>query len=56
MEQELKQLKAEKERLEASGQRSGHAGLVAPCSISGQLLPMGASSAEPRAPNKKKGK
>ena len=54
MEQELKQLKTEKEWFEASGlsHRSGHAGPVAPCRVPGQP-PMGASSAEPRAPNKK---
>ena len=36
--EELAQLKAEKERLEASGigQGSGHAGLVTPCSVAGQ--------------------
>ena len=40
MEEELKQLKAERERLEASGlgQRSGHAGMVTLCSVSEQLL------------------
>ena len=48
------QLKTEKERLEASGlgQKSGHAGPVAPCSVLGQPLPKGAS-AEPRAPKKR---
>ena len=57
MEQENKQLEAEKEHLEASGlgHRSGHAGPVAPCSVPGQP-PMGVSSAESRVSNKKKSK
>ena len=44
MKGKLKQLKEGKERLEASGlgQRSGHAGLVASCSVSGESLPKGA--------------
>ena len=55
MEQMLKQLKAEKERLEASGlgHRSGHAGPVASCSVPGHTLPKGTLVA--KAP-KKKGK
>ena len=48
MEQDLKQLKEEKERLEASGQRSG---LVVPSSVSGLLKD---ALAETRAPKKKK--
>ena len=56
--EELEQLKAIKERLEASGLGQGFsiASPVAPCSsVLGQSLTKGASSAKPRVP-KKKGK
>ena len=51
--EEMEQFKVENERLEALGlgQRSGHAGPVAPCRVPGQPLPKGAS-AEPRTPKK----
>ena len=47
-----------KKRLEAYGlgQRSGHVGWVAPCSVSGKSLSKGASLAEPRALEKGKHK
>ena len=55
MKEELKQLKIEKGKFEASGlvQKASNTGPVVPCSVSG--LSMGAS-AETRAPKKKKGK
>ena len=58
MEQELKQLKAEKERLKASGlgQRWGHAIPMAPYScVSGHLLPKGAFEAEAKGIHQEKG-
>ena len=50
------ELQRKEKGMEAFGQSSGHAGLVVPCSVSGQLLPKGASS-ESTVPRKKtKGK